>query len=303
MTESRATRVPDTSDRSRDRWPARRFATPGPIAVSVEIGAGDIRVAASDRPDTVVEVRPSDPGRPADVGAAEHTSVECTSGMLVIRAPRRWTRYTPWGGSESVDVQISLPSGSSLRVDAGLGAVRCAGRVGDCEIRTGAGEIALDAAGSVHLRTGAGGVTADRVTGRLDIRTGTGSVRISAVDGPAAVRNATGDTWIGESGGTVQVNASFGRVSIDRARAGASVRTAHGDVRLGEVVRGEIVAQTGFGAVEVGVHDGIAAWLDLQANHGSVHNEMASAAAPGPEEESVEVRCRSTFGDITVRRS
>jgi hypothetical protein len=51
------------------------FDTPEPISVSLEIGVGDIQIAASDRADTVVEVRPTDPRKAADVQAAEQTRV------------------------------------------------------------------------------------------------------------------------------------------------------------------------------------------------------------------------------------
>ena len=37
------------------------FDTPEPISVTVEFGVGDLRIVASDRTDTMVEVRPSDP--------------------------------------------------------------------------------------------------------------------------------------------------------------------------------------------------------------------------------------------------
>jgi hypothetical protein len=36
------------------------FDTPEPISVTVEFGVGDLRIVASDRADTMVEVRPSD---------------------------------------------------------------------------------------------------------------------------------------------------------------------------------------------------------------------------------------------------
>jgi hypothetical protein len=36
------------------------FDTPDPIAVDLEVGVGDVRIEASDRVDTTVEVRPSD---------------------------------------------------------------------------------------------------------------------------------------------------------------------------------------------------------------------------------------------------
>ena len=279
------------------------FDTPEPISVSVELGVGDIRIAASDRRDTVVEVRPSHPTKRSDVTAAEQTVVEYAGGTLVIRAPRRWTRYAPWGGSESIDVRIALPSGSNLRVDAGLAAIRGAGSLGDCHIKTGAGEIRLDAAGSLQLRTGTGDVTLERAVGQVGVSTGTGSVRMGAIDGAAAIKNSTGDTWIGEVTGDLQVRAAFGRISVDRAHARVTAKTAYGDVRLGEVARGAILAQTAYGRIEVGVRSGVAAWLDLQARHGNVLNDLEAAGPPGPGEDAVEVHAQSSFGDIAVRRS
>jgi len=280
------------------------FDTPDPISVSLELGVGDLRIAASDRRDTVVEVRPSDPAKRSDVTAAERTLVEFTGGTLVVRAPGRWTaRYAPWGGHESVDVEIALPAGSQLRVDAVMAAVRCAGRLGDCHVRIGAGQILLDVAGPLELRTGAGAITVDRAVGQVEARTGTGEVRIGAIEGYAVVKNSCGDTWIGEVTGGLQVNASFGKISVDRAEAEVAAKTAYGDVRLGDVTRGAILAQTGFGKVEVGVRDGVAAWLDLEARHGNVVNDLEEAGPPGQGEDSVEVRSRSSFGDVTVHRS
>ena len=54
------------------------FATPEPISVHIEIGVGNVRVAASDRTDTVAEVRPSDPSNPDDVRASEQNAASTT---------------------------------------------------------------------------------------------------------------------------------------------------------------------------------------------------------------------------------
>jgi hypothetical protein len=43
------------------------FDTPEPISVTVELGVGDLRIVASDRTDTMVEVRPSDAAKKADM--------------------------------------------------------------------------------------------------------------------------------------------------------------------------------------------------------------------------------------------
>ena len=281
-----------------------RFDTPEPIAVSVELVTGDIRIAASDRSDTTVEVRPSDPARRVDVIAAEQTTVDCAGGTLLVRAPRRWLRYLPFGWRrQSVDVEIHVPAGSSLRVAAGLAAVRCAGSLGACDLRTGCGEIVLEVAGPLHARTGAGNIAVDRVLGRVEAKTATGSIWIGAIDGPTVIRNSTGDTWVGEATGDLRVKAASGNVSVDRAHAGVAARTAYGDIHLGEVAHGAIVAQTGWGRVDVRVRTGVAAWLDLRTESGKVLNDLESAGPPQPGEDTVDVRARTPHGDITVRRS
>ena len=47
---------------------------------------------------------------------------------------------------------------------------------------------------------------------------------------------------------------------------------------------------------------GIAAWLDLQTGFGKVQNDLGPAEAPAPGEDVVEVKARTAYGDITVRR-
>jgi Toastrack DUF4097 len=279
------------------------FDTPGPISVTTELGVGDLRIVASDRTDTIVEVRPSDPTKKDDVTAAEQTRVEYADGRLLIKAPKSWRQLTWRGGGESIDVQVDLPAGSHLRGDAGVAALHCRGRLGECRYRTGVGEIQLDQAGPVQLKTGGGDVTVDLVTGDAHVVTGSGAVRIDSVEGTAGVKNSNGDTWIGEVTGDLKVNAANGAISIDQARGTVEAKTANGDVRVGEVARGAVVAQTSFGKVEIGVLDGVAAWLDLDTKYGSVRNDLDAAERPGPGEEAVEVRARTSFGDITIHRS
>jgi Toastrack DUF4097 len=279
------------------------FDTPEPIIVTVELGVGDLRIVASDRTDTMVEVRPSDPAKKADVTAAEQTRVEYAGGRLLIKAPKSWRQYTPLGGGESIDVQIELPAASHLRGETGAAALRCQGRLGECRYKTGIGDLQLDQAGAVQLRTGIGDITVDQADGDAELRTGSGSVRIDRVDGAAVVKNSNGDTWIGEVTGDLRVNAANGRISVDRACKTVAAKSANGDVRLGEVVHGTVLAQTALGKVEIGIRDGAAAWLDLSTRYGTVRNDLDAAGRPGPGEDAVEVRARTSFGDITIHRS
>jgi hypothetical protein len=91
------------------------FDTPEPISVTVELGVGDIRIVASDRTDTVVDVQPSDASKKSDVTAAAQTRVEYAGDRLLVKAPKGWRQYTFRGGGESIAVQIELPAGSQVR--------------------------------------------------------------------------------------------------------------------------------------------------------------------------------------------
>jgi len=283
------------------------FETSEPISVSVELGVGGLRIAATDRADTRVDVRPSDPTNRSDVMAAEQTRVEYANGRLLVRAPKGWRQWSPLGprgGHESIEVEIDVPAGSSLSGQiTGVGAVSCTGRIGGCRFRTGVGGIRVEGAGPVELKTGAGDVTIDRIDGAAEVNTGSGYIAIASVDGRAVVKNGNGETWIGEVMGEARVNAGNGRISIERAHAGVVAKTANGNVHLGQVERGAVVAQSAFGSVEVGVRDGVAAWLELDTKFGTVQNDLEAGDRPEASEDAVEVHAQTSMGDITIRRS
>lgn len=279
----------------------KTFETAGPISITVEFGVGDIQIAGSDRTNAVVEVRPTDVGKHGDVTAAARTRVEYANGRLLVRGPRG-RQWTPWGDRGSVDVQIQVPAGSTIWGEADAAALRCDGRIGRCRLRTGVGDIVVDEAGPGELRTGAGDVTVGRLEGSADVKTGSGAVSIGSIAGTAFVRNGNGDTWIGAVMGHARVSAGNGTISIDRAQDGVVAKTANGRVRIGEVVRGAVVAQSAFGTIEIGVRDGVPAWLDLDTKFGTVQNDLDAGERPGPAEEAVEIHARTTMGDITIHR-
>jgi len=279
------------------------FDTPEPITVSLELGVGDVRIAAGDRRDTVVEVRPSDPAKKGDVTAAEQTRVEYADGRLLVKAPKGWRQYTPRGGGESIDVEIALPAGSRLTGEGSVAALYCTGRVDQLRYKTGVGEVHVDETGPVEIRTGAGDVSVERAAGRAVIRTGSGALEVGSIDGPAVVKNSNGDTWVGEVTGELRARAANGKIAVDRPRAGVVAKSANGDVVLGAVAHGQVVAETGFGKVDIGVVEGVPAWLDLNTRYGRVHNDLEASDAPEASEDTVAIRARTSYGDITIRRS
>ena len=93
----------------------KTFETPKPISVTVELGVGDLRVVASERTDTAVDVRPSDPSNRADVLAAEQTRVEYANGSLPGPCPEGVAEVESVGAWSRVDRRADRrPIGSSL---------------------------------------------------------------------------------------------------------------------------------------------------------------------------------------------
>ena len=279
------------------------FDTPQPIVATIELVIGDARLTAGDRSDTVVEVRPSDPSNELDVRAAEQTRVEfsAATGHLLVRPPRQ-RGLNPFGKVGSVDVTIELPAGSQVDASGAMAAFRLTGRLGECRLKTSAGDIQVDEAGRLDVRTGSGAIVVDHVAGDAEISTGSGQVRVREIDGSAVIKNSNGDTWVGEVSGDLRVNAANGDIAVDRAHADVNAATANGDVRLGEVVRGLGLAQ-----------DRLRPGRD---RHPRRHRRPARRAhvvrpgaqpdghrPPAPTDETVEVRARTGYGDIVIRRS
>ena len=189
-----------------------------------------------------------------------------------------------------------------MRAAAGVGSFRCTGGIGECHFRTGVGDIQLEEAGPLEVRTGAGKVSVDRAIGRGQSHGG-GRRADRQSRRTARGQEPNGDTWLGEVAGETQVTAANGAIVIEVARTSVSAKSANGDVRVGEVAGGTVVAQSSLGAVEVGVRDGVAAWLDLETKFGTVENELGAAQRPGPGEKAVEIRARTSMGRIAIHRS
>ena len=146
-------------------------------------------------------------------------------------------------------------------------------------------------------------MTVDRVAGNADVTTSSGDIRLGAIDGTAVVKNSNGSTQVASVGGDVRAKSSNGNVLIGHAGAGVTAHTANGDVRVAEVKRGAVVIETATGELEVGIAAGVAAWLDVRTRFGMVRNSLDSADGPDGSEGTVEVRARSSFGDIVIHRA
>ena len=285
------------------------FNTPSPIAVALDLYVADVRFTVSDRTDTIVEVRPTDPNKAADIKAAENTRVEYDDATrtLSIVSRKPLNRFVNFSSKrpESIDVLIQLPADSDVRGEAELGDFQADGVLGTVVLKTNLGAVRLAETGPLNVRNGVGQVTVEGVSGSADVHTSSSDIRIGAVDGTADVSNSNGKVRVGVVTGSANIKASNGSVSVDRALSDVTAASSNGEVRIGEVVRGKVSATSKNGAVEVGVRAGSAAWLELNTEVGRIYNELAAADAPeaGEPVDKVEINASTKLGDVTIRRA
>jgi Putative adhesin len=277
------------------------FDTPTPISATIDVVAGDVRISAGDRATTIVTVEPADASDAEDRKAAEQTRVEYGGEWLLVKAPKL-RHWLPRNQGGSLSVRIELPAGSNVHGECAMTDFSCDGPLGECRIKTGLGHIRVEDAARIHLKSGLGDISVERVTGHAEITAGSGDVRVRELGAGAVIKNSNGDIWVGAAAGELRLHAANGDISVDRADAGVGAKSSNGDVRLGDVARGAVVLETHVGDLEVGIREGTAAWLDVRARAGRVHNALEAADAPDAEAQTVKVRARTSAGDVLIRR-
>jgi hypothetical protein len=277
------------------------FATPGPIAVSLDLFIADVVVHASARADTVVEVRPKNPQKADDVQAAERTRVEFSSGRLLVKEPMRRNMFG-LGVSDAIEVVISLPEGSMIDGAAAVGGFRADGPLADVVYKSGLGDIFIEETAAFNAKTAKGDVFVGRASGAVTISSASGDVRIGAVGGAATIKIGNGSSVIGAVTGDLRISAGNGDVGVERALAGAVIRSACGRIVIDEAAAGPLVLHTAHGRVEVGVPEGAAVWLDATAASGRILNGLTTCDKPLVTAGAVEIRAETGHGDVVIRR-
>ena len=279
-----------------------RYETPEPITIALELFTGWIHVVATDRTDTTVEIRPADPGRPADARAAEEIAVEFRDGVLSLHAPKPVWRLAFGPNTQDVEIEIALPEGSALQGSVKAGNLVVDGRIGEGTFRTGAGEIRIERAGSVDLHASSGSILVDSVIGRAVIHAGDGTIRVRTIDGDARITNSSGTIVVGTATGVLEVKGSYGPIDVDRIVEDAHIATGYGAIRVDRVEGGEARLESGYGSIDVGVPEGVAAWVEAASDHGPVHSDLDVADGPGSAHQTARLVLRTKWGSIDIGR-
>ena len=273
------------------------FATPGPIAATVEVAGAQVRVAAGDRTDTVVLVEPIDQASRSDVKVAGRTQVDFADGQLTVKTT------TPGDKNGSVAITIDLPAGSSLAAHLAYSSVHADGPLGQCELHLASGQVQLDRIDALQANISAGEVAIGHIAGRASIDGGAFAIRISEVEGTAGITSSGGRAWIGHAAADLELSSGSGAFDIDRADGSVTATTASGAIRIGRLTHGQAKLTNGSGNIEIGISEGTAADIDATSERGAVRNSVPPAQDPATSDNKVTVHARTRHGDIIVHRA
>ena len=276
------------------------YPVSGPADVRVELQMGRIDVVAESRRDLAVEIAPANPHRAGDRSAADAVRVTQAGSDLRIVGP---VRFNLFGSGDSVDVSVRIPAGSDVSLALKYGSIRVAGGVGTARIALDYGDATLERTGRADLGLGHGELRVEHVRGDADVSITSGRARIGIVDGALRLKGSDAGIDVGSVSGVADIATSSGVVHLGDPGPSLTVRSAYGPVRIGDLNGGTARVEASYGAVDLGIRSGTAAWLDLSSRHGAVRNELAAATGPVEGESSVELYARAGYGDITVHRT
>lgn len=279
------------------------YPVTGPLTLELDLAVGDVRIIASDRDDADVTVAPQHPGKASSVRGAEQTNVTSAGNRLTVRNGRGWRTFSPLRTPDAVDITVAVPTGTAVTGTLIAGSIRADGPLGACNLTVTHADLTVDDVASLTVKSSSGAVSAGHIAGDATVSASYGAVRLQSVAGKLDVKNSYGDISIGVVHGPCVVRGGYGAISVDRALDAVRAKTAHGRTTLHEVCRGSVAVESSYGAIEIGVHDGTAAWLDVDSTHGRFRNELTPSAVPGSDEDRVSIHARTSYGDIVVART
>jgi DUF4097 and DUF4098 domain-containing protein YvlB len=231
------------------------FHTTEPINVHIRIPSGDITVDAADT-ETVTATVGSDRDDEPNV------KVDFDHGELRILAPTRSGLFNFRGAD--LDVHVTVPTGSSCRIDSTSGDVRTSGELSTLTLQTTSGDVTVDEAEAAQVTCTSGDVRFNRC-------------------GDVSVKTVSGDVHVGSALGDV------------------ACQSVSGDVRVGEVRGGRTEVHTTSGDITVTVVPGLSLRLDLSTMSGDMTSDLSQSDGDGDIDASV--TCRTMSGDLRLMRA
>jgi hypothetical protein len=253
-------------------------ATDGPPSLEVRNAAGSVTVEGQDGLDEItVQITALDSTAEQ---LLDRVNVFFAHSRLQVEVPERRLLRSP-----GFAITVLAPADSAVRLATASADITLRGRLGDAELTSASGDIAVAECAA------------------LELRTASGDARIGSVTGRTRHGSASGDLWIGVAGGGVTSRTASGDVDLDECAGDVSVTTASGDLVVGRAAGGAVQAKTMSGDIEIGVVPGLRVWLDLSSVSGRMDSQLPDddgEAGEGPAQLSLTLR--SVSGDLRIRR-
>lgn len=90
------------------------------------------------------------------------------------------------GKNGALAISVELPSGSHIRGSSPMADFVCEGVIGDCRLKTSLGDVRIQRADDVRLRTGYGDISLEHVAGDAELTVPAGSTQELWTDGPSS---------------------------------------------------------------------------------------------------------------------
>jgi DUF4097 and DUF4098 domain-containing protein YvlB len=257
------------------------YQTPGPLALRIDIPAGDIVVRASSTNVTTLSI--SELRDPGDVRV---TFADESDGGHRLSVEYQRRTLLKWFDDRKLRVEVGVPEGTQLRISTASADVDATGRLGTATVRSASGDVTLgDVAGCVDVQVASGDLVIASVGDELSFTSASGDVRAGVVAGTVAVRTASGD------------------VTIQAASADVRCTTVSGDIELGSVAAGDATLKSVSGDIAVAVASGTRVMFDISSMSGRTESELTDVFAPQTPDPALTLRAGSVSGDIRIRRA
>lgn len=150
------------------------------------------------------------------------------------------------------ELRLTLPASlAHVYVGSDQGAIVVRGLHGMIEAVTLAGNIEVrDVRGTVTARTGGGEMTFSAIGGPLLSFSSGGPIRVESASAEANLRSAGGDIFVGQVRGPLRASTS-GNIQVREAESTVSVHTSGGLIEIHRA-RGAVTAENGGGSIIVG---------------------------------------------------
>jgi len=218
------------------------FETDRPVHLYAELGKGSVTVTAAPTSQSHVTLAGPD---------AESVVVTQDGDQISVVAPRQRTGF--FGGESELDVTITVPEHSDLRIRTGSAGITAAGPMASCVLKSGSGDVELEQCGGPsQVETGSGDITVGVAGAELRIKSGSGDVRITHAGSASSVSTGSGDVSYQTAGGPASVKTGSGDLTVDEAHDDLALSTASGDLLVSTARRGRLTAKGASGDIVIG---------------------------------------------------